>query len=128
MGGGRDRKLEISITFFLAAEILRPRQHPGLQSQHKQMIVLFSFSWFSFCRTPILSVIQKIFALNNRFCSQLLSQISKIKVASYTAKCTDKEQKEPLIDSLQVPRGSGSSVLCIEVCGALCKSQLQSGA
>lgn len=101
MGGGCDRKLEISITFFLAAEILPPRQHPGLQSQHKQMIAVFSFSCFSFCSTPVLSVNQKIFALNNRLCSQLLSQISKIKVASYTAKCKDKEQKEPLIDSLE---------------------------
>lgn len=70
------------------------------------MIVLFSFSWFGFCRTRILGVIQKIFALNSRFCSQLLSQISKIKADSYAAKCTG-QRAEGAIDSLEVPRGTG---------------------
>lgn len=106
VGGGCDRKLEISITFFLAAEILWPCQQLGLQSQPKQMIFLFSFSWFSFCRILILSAIQKIFALNSRFCSQLLSQISKIKVDPYTAQCTG-QRAEGAIDSLEIPRGMG---------------------
>lgn len=110
VGGECDRKLELSITFFLAAEILWPSQRSGLQSQPKQMIFLFSSSWFSFCRTLILSVIQKLFALNSRFCSQLLSQISKIKVDSYIAKCAG-QRAEGAIDSLEVPGAWGVSFM-----------------
>lgn len=85
------------------------------------MMVLFSFSWFSFCSTPILRAIQKIFALNNRLCSQLLSQISKIKVASYTAKPKDKEQKEPLIGSLRVSGGVGPLFDAVKSVGSFVK-------
>lgn len=71
-------------------------QLPGLPDQPKQMIVLFSFSWFGFCRTRILGVIQKIFALNSRSAANFCLKSPKSRQTLTLPSALDKEQKEPL--------------------------------